>query len=278
MSFRSTLPPDTPEIADDNWTEFAIPMAGRDEDGAQVSETGYTPRDFDQSPRGSIVCAEAFPHSMLIPRSEWRERIEEKERKKTRLSDLCTAAGPIWTNQSPSWYCWCYCVTHGVMALNAVQNERPRRLVPESVAGPIMNYRKKGGWPSKALDYIAEHGIADDTAWPWNGHTAANKKQYFAPSRANAAQTKITEWWELRTFEEKASCLLRNIPVPSGYSWMGHAMASIDLIVMRGGGFGCLDLDSYARNNMYNTKAIEERRAAGNDMVAPRFISPSGKE
>ena len=47
---------------------------------------------------------------------------------------------------------------------------------------------------------------------------------------------------------------------------------------MRGGGFGCLDLDSYARNGNYNTKALVERRAAGDDMVAPRFISPSGKD
>lgn len=269
--FVSALPNDTEIIDDKNWQQFKKPYNTHG-----VSATGYVPRDLKAFPVGSMECTARFPRELLIPREQWKERIEEKQRKKTRLSDLCTASPVKWLNQSPSWYCWCYAVVHGVMVTRIVQNEPYRALVPESVAGPIKNYRKQGGWGSQALKYIAEHGVADETVWPRTNHSDANTPKYFEASRKNAAETKIAEWWDLSDdFDAKASLLLRNIPVPSGYSWMGHEMCSIDLVVMPNGGFGCMDLDSYARNGKYNTQTLSESKGTGDDMVSPRFITPA---
>lgn len=269
MSFRSDLPAETVLITEHNWDQYTLPEADI-VDGQSVSCSGFV-----EKPEGMAGVGAAFPDELRIPRNEWREKIEQLENTGSRLSDLCTRAGAIWLNQNPSWYCWCYCVVHAVMALEAKQNEEPRRLVPESVAGPIMGYRKKGGWPDKAVEYVIEHGIADTTAWPWENHRQANSRQYFDRSRDNAALTKITEWVDVRGFDELASCLLHRIPVPVGLGWMGHAMCAIDLVVMPSGEYGVVYLDSYAKRGKYNTKTITESKAVGGNMIAPIAISPN---
>lgn len=277
MSFVSTLPQGTIEITDKNFQDYSMPVAYIDEHGGRVSDSGYISRDFEEQPRGSVPEIIPFPDELLIPRDEWKERIEEKERKKQRLTDKCLAAGDIWLNQKPSWYCWCYCVVQGTMAALIEQGDPARRLVPESVAGPIMGYRKKGSWPSKAVEYAARHGIADDTAWMWESHSQANSSRYFQGSRENASLTKPHKWCDVVTFEQKASLLLRNAPIPSGYGWMGHAMCSADLVIMSNGAFGCLDIDSYARHGRFNTQAIQEDKADGEDMIGLLSITPSGE-
>lgn len=271
--FVSELPKGTVVIDDSNASQFK-----KRYNSHGVSESGYVPRDLKAFPVGSMPFTAKFPKELYIPREQWKERIEEKQRKKTRLSDLCTASPVKWLNQSPSWYCWCYAVVHAVMVTRIVQNEPYRALVPESVAGPIKNYRKQGGWGSQALKYIAEHGVADETVWPRIKHADANTPKYFEGSRTNAAETKIDEWWDLSNdFDAKASLMLRNFPVPSGYNFMGHEMCSIDLVVLKNGGFGCMDLDSYAQNGKYNTQVLSERQGRGEDMVAPITITPAAK-
>jgi hypothetical protein len=269
MAFVSSLPNGTVIINSRNWSDHARPMGV-----TGVSTSGYMRRDRREHPTASAVGARRMPRELLIPREEWKERIEERERKGLRLYERLRAARVRWLNQSPSWYCWCYAVTHMCMAKLIAQNEPYRTLSPESVAGPIKNYRKQGGWGSQALAYIIKNGIADTNAWPWESHKQANNRRYFDGSRENAALTKADESWDLETLEEKVSCLLRDIPVASGYSHMGHEMCSIEPVWVNGQ-IGCIDLDSYARNGQFNTKTLVGRKMVGNDMVCVRSITPN---
>jgi hypothetical protein len=268
MGFQSALPVGCPITTEQ---ELNAPVRGLDSNG--VSESGYIPRDYGEDPVFSGFGARKFPRELLIPEDEWKERIEERERKGMRLVDRLEKSGVFKLNQSPSWYCWCYATIHGVMGANIGQNEPPRMLVPESVAGPIMNYRKQGGWCSKALAYIAEHGVADTSVWPWTSHSQANKRQYFEGSRENARLTIVGEWYDDLNREEKASCLLMGIPVPDCYNYEGHATCSVELIY-RDGTFGVIDIDSYYRTQ-FHARARMGSRAWGSDAVAIRSVTPN---
>lgn len=262
MSFVSQIDPRTPVVDEHNWRQHVKPPQG--DDGP-----AYIPRDWDAQPLGSLPGTQPFPSSMLIPRVEWKERIAEKQAKKTQISDICKANPHVrWLNQARTNYCWCYAVVQGMMIARLLANEPYRRLSPASVAAPVKGYRNIGGWGSQALTYIIANGVADESVWPQN----AISSSYFAGSRENAAQTKVLEWWDLRprTFDEKASCLLQNLPVPSGYSWMGHEMCSCDLIVMSNGGFGCRDLNSYTNDGSFDEYILSESRGSADDAVVPR--------
>lgn len=270
-------------VDDRNWRDHVQPPQGPLEDGP-----GFLLRDFEAEPLGSFEGSNTFPRELLIPREEWRERIEEMERTKTRLSDMLSFAPNEWLNQSPTNYCWCYAVVHGVMIIRFTAGLPWERLSPFSVAAPIKQYRNVGGWGSQALAYIVQHGVANEKFWPGetpemnssqrqsaNMNAIRNGRQYFESSRADAATKKITGFYDLRSrnFEEKMSCLLRRIPVPSGYNWMGHEMCSIDPIIMPNGGFGCLDMDHYGTGGRYNKRAMSESRGTADDQVAP-YLSP----
>lgn len=264
MSFVSQI--EFQVIDDDNWQDFVQPL------GDESSASGFIPRDYDAQPFGSVEGAHSFPAELMIPREEWKERIEEMERTRTRLSDLLKQHR-IWLNQARTNYCWAYGVVHAVMAIRVVMGQPAKRLSPASVAAPIKGYRNVGGWGSQALSYIIKNGVADESVWPQN----AIDPRYFAASRENAAQNKVTEWWELRprSFAEKMSCLLRRWPVASGYNWMGHEMMSCDPLILPNGGIGVLDLNSYTRDGSFDGYTLSESRATADDQVVPRVPTAS---
>jgi hypothetical protein len=271
MAFESTLPDGCLVTDEDNWRDFAVPMNA---DG--TSETGFIPRDYDVQPLGSIIGSRRMPKELIIPREVRIEMAEERERKGARLIDRLEKSGVFKLDQSPSWYCWCYAATHGVMGQIISQNEPARMLVPESVAGPIMNYRKQGGWASMAVKYMVEHGIADTSTWPWESHGQANSSRYFSGSRENASLTKVTEVWDLQNWDEKASCLLLGFCVPDGYNYEGHATCSVEYIY-RNGQEGCIDIDSYFKRvgNKFHARARMGSRAMGGDAIAIRSVTPN---
>jgi len=276
MAFASTLPPGCLVVDENNWRQYAKVNAGSDEEGRPVSESGYIERDYASVPLCSGYAARKFPKELLLSDEDCREIIEEREKRGARLIDRCEKSGIFTLDQSPSWYCWCYSTVHGVMAQGIAQNEEPRTLCPESVAGPIMNYRKKGGWCSKALAYIAdpEKGVADTIAWPWESHKQANNSKYFEPSRANARLTIVPEWWDIENWEEKKSALARGHACPSCYNYEGHATCSTELI-WRDGQFGVIDIDSYYERNgkRFHARARMGSRAHSQDTVAIRRVS-----
>lgn len=263
MSIESTVHPGTPIIDETNWRDHVVPPSA---DGC--SQSGYMPRDYDAQPFGSV--AAGVPQSLMIPRDQWVDRIREKAAKKETLSDLVrgsTSRGWRWLNQAGTNYCWCYAVVHGMMVVWLKMGGNVIRFSPASAAAPIKNYRNNGGWGTQALEYIQRNGIATEQFWPQN----AISPRYFDSSRENAALHKIVEGFEIRprNWEEKISLLLHDIPVPSGYSWMGHEMCSITAVILPNGRVGCEDLDSYAASNgTPNFKVLSESQGTPDDACA----------
>lgn len=266
MSYVSPLDGDQ-IVTMQNWRDFARPQSGD-------LCSGYVPRSWVDQPLGSSPYAGRMPKELVIPEADWPEWIERKDREQSWLTDIASDMGNIWWNQDPSWYCWCYCVVQGCQLSLGLRGERTRRLVPESVAGPIMNYRKQGGWPLQAVEYIAEHGVADDSVWLGATHAQRNNSRYFAGSRENAALTRLKEWWDVADYAELVSLLLRNFPVPLGYGWMGHAMLAARVVLLKNGDTAIKLIDSYARDGQYNTMTVERRRAEDFDGQALRVVLP----
>src|SRR5690606_28723280 len=99
---------------------------------------GLVPRDYEADPLYSF----AAPLPMqLIPRDEWRERIEEMDRTKTRLSDMVRALQIPVKHQAQTKYCWIFSAVTALEVSRAVQGEPFVSLSPASAGALIKGYR-----------------------------------------------------------------------------------------------------------------------------------------
>lgn len=271
-----------PIVDDSNWRDHVKPP------GQDGSESGFIPRDYDAHPLGSYEGTSPFPSELRYDEKQLKEIFEEQERTKTGLKDMIDTAPQQWLNQSPTNYCWCYAVVHGVMIVRWVAGLPWERLSPFSVAAIIKNFKNNGGWGSQALTHIVKHGVASEKFWPMEAPNMSSReretanmsairdgRQYLESSRIDAAKHVITEFYELddRDWLGKLSCLARRMPVPSGYNWMGHEMCSIRGVILPNGELGCEDMDHYGSGGKYNSRIMTEKKGTADDAVVP-LVSP----
>lgn len=187
-----------------------------------------------RTPVGAIPRAPRMPRELIIPESEFQERIKEKEERKNRLSDIADRAGLPCKDQQQTNYCWINAPTYALELIRVVQNQPMVILSPASGGARIKNFRNVGGWGEEALEWIVENGLCPVDVWPAN-HWNSNK---FATA-ANielAKQYRCLEWCEAepRNMQELISLLLHNIPVPVGYNWWGHEVTAVDAVWIDG--------------------------------------------
>lgn len=170
--------------------------------------------------------AEAFPSSLLIPRSDWQGWIQEMEEKENGLDHQAIRAELPCHDQDGIPYCWIHGPTYAMENLRVVQNQKVILLSATSVGCKIKNFREQGGWGKEGLQYIADHGVCTQEDWPEN----QLRREYDKPEAWEKAKGfRATEWWVLRdrNLDDLVSCLLRNIPVPGGYNWWGHEVCNV---------------------------------------------------
>ena len=235
---------------------------------------GYTTGlDLSERPEGFAYAgtAEPFPQELLIPRSEWQARIQEREETKTRLSDLCDRHGVKVKDQQQTNYCWVNAPTHCVEIVRAIQNQRHVELSAASVGAQLTDYRNIGGWGKQALEFIASNGVVPVSLWPVN----AISRQYATDAaKAEAKRFAVDEWWELepRNLDQVVSCLLQPVPIPIavGYNWWGHEVTLVDAAWVDG--TIALRFDN-SWGESYGTKGrgiLQGNRMLPDDAVAPR--------
>jgi hypothetical protein len=222
-------------ITEGNWRDHVEPLSGPD-------GPGYVPRDYDRHPVGSYKGGRKFPDALRYDEKQLREIFREQEAKKTSLRHIQDRSPRALASAIPDQLLLVLRRRRSPSMLIRVCANLPFvRLSPFSVACPIKNFRNNGGWGTQALAYMVEHGVAAEEFWPMetpemssaeceraNMAAIRNGRQYFESSRANAAEHKITEFFDVgdRDWNAKLSLLARRIPVPCGYSWMGHEMTS----------------------------------------------------
>lgn len=250
-------------IDDGNYRQYAASSATPD-----GLSRGYIPRDYAAFPEG--VFAAPFPLP-TIPRSEWRDRIEQMDREERWPKHHKQRAGFPSLDQNGTNYCWINAPVQCIHYVRAMQGEPHVALSPASVGAKIKNYKNVGGWGSQGLQYMTEHGVAPVELWPAN---AIERKYDNEASRAARVQYVVDEWWELkdRSFEQLMTCLLLGYPVAIGLNWWGHEVTACAAAV-RGGDY-LVDIDnSWGEDWEQGGHALlSESKATPDDAVAPRVV------
>ena len=231
--------------------------------------TGYVPRDYRLEPEGTVSCAAPFPIP-TIPRSEWADRIEELDKKKTRISDVRRSAGMPSSDQDGIPYCWIHGCVNALRLLRQVQGQPYQELEPTSAGALIKNYRKRGGNTPEAVRHLAEHGVATRDFWPKNSLSRSNDTPEM---RENARRHRYREWWELRpnNFDQLITCLLLRFPVAIGLMWWGHMVCAMDAVVLGRDEFGVLIWNSWGDRWEDNGQGIlVQKKATAFDQMCPR--------
>lgn len=185
--------------------------------------------DLFSRPRGANAygdAAEAFPDSLLIPRSDWQGMIEEMKEQESGLVHICDRAGLKVKDQQQTNFCWINAPTHCVEIVRTLQHQSAVSLSPASAGAQITNYRNEGGWGKQGLEFIIENGLVPSEKWPDN----AIDRRYATPeNKALAKKYRGVEWWELepRNLEQLVSCLLRRYPVAIGLNWWSHEVTAV---------------------------------------------------
>lgn len=255
-------------IDDSNWRKHVdAPVI----DGVQMRK-GHLPRDYATHPHGSLAFAPTLSIP-LIPRSEWSARIKEREGRKMLLTDIRKAKPFPSLDQDGTNYCWANGVFSAVLFARAYANLPYVALSPASVAAPINNFQNEGGWGLWALKYMAENGFNTADEWPPN---AINRKYYTEENKAKAKQRRVTEWFDLRpnNFDEKMTCLLLGMMVPSGYPWWSHEVCGIDPVEIEENHFGSREINSWGdRYGDRGEFVLSESKATADDQFALRVVS-----
>lgn len=206
-------------IDDTNWQQHVSPSLN----------TGFVARTLFDNTEGYGAPA-SFP---LIPRSDWKRRIDEMEQTESRLSDICRRENIPVLNQGQLPYCHAYSPALALMAQRAVQGLPFVLLSPGSIGGPATGYKAKGAWIGSDLKVITTLGCASQEFVP---HNQVSKSGWKPGAEANALQHRVSEWWDLpaRSFDHMMTLLFARIPVCTGHNWWGHAVTAFDPVYKDG--------------------------------------------
>lgn len=185
------------------------------------------------TPYGRMANTTTFPKNLIIPRSEWQSRIEEKEKLKNRHSDIVLKQGLNCKDQSSTNYCWINAPVYCFEAKRVIQGQKLIYFSPASVGAKVKQFRNVGGWGEEGIIEMAAGGVTPVQYWPAN---AIEKVYNTEANKLIASQYKVTEWWELipKNLDELITCLLMNEPVAVGYNWWGHEVSGCDAVWIDG--------------------------------------------
>jgi len=237
---------------------------------------GTMPRNFTRNPVGSIVGAPAIHDTFQpIPRSEFGDRIREKEKDQSRMSDFILSENVPCLNQGQTMYCHGNSPCGAVMFLRAAQGLPFVLLSPASIAGPTVNFRNQGGYIADDLNQVATVGCASQEFVPANQIGLSGFKTGW---EADAAKYRAREWWDMghrsaNSFDLVMTLVLSGIPVCVAYNWWGHAVTIVDGVNMPGGKFGVRGRNSwgpeYGSNGFF---VLDEQYGTPDEAYALRSI------
>jgi hypothetical protein len=253
-------------IIDDKSNRDLLDLDGN----APAHGRGRIPRDYSRVPIGGLPYS--GPPRKIFPRSEWKDRIKDLQKRKIVLSEMARKAGVKTKNQGQTNFCWCNAPVLCVEITRAASGEKYVELSPASVACQINNFRNEGGWGGQAVRHLAEHGASPVKYWPAN---AINKTYNNDESQAARMRHRVTEWTELRpqSFDDMMSELLCLRPVAIGLNYWRHEITAVDPVILADGRFGARIWNSWGDGWGQNGMAIlDESHCTPDDAISPLSV------
>jgi hypothetical protein len=192
---------------------------------------GLIPRDFGNYPIGYLAAAKPMPSNIIIPKSEWKDRLALQKKYSTRLIDIRNRGmdgRPIPSrDQNGKGYCWAHSSCSTGLLARAAMNEPYADLSAYSIAATIKNYRDEGGWNAQSIKFMVERGCATSKTWPQKSMDRSLKDN--PKVWEDAAHYKITEWYDLEGLDQFVTACLLGWPIASDFNWWGHSVATMCL-------------------------------------------------
>ncbi len=173
----------------------------------------------------------------LVPKDEWKERINEANRLKMFPIHYFEKANVVGKNQASTNFCWAYGISSCVEAVDLMQVQVYERLAPATL-GWLVNWKNQGYWCSEAIKGAAKKGIASSKF----ARDGVSHYKYFEKDwESDCPNHKPLEWFDTigtdsrrRNEEEQVaqcvSLLLTPSPLYIAYNWWSHALMMAGLI------------------------------------------------
>lgn len=246
-------------------------------DGDQ-KRLGLVPRDYNTYPQGYCSAATPFADSLLIPESEWAERLAEQQANKASLFDLRERKPQTLASldQDGYGYCWAFSTVKSLMYARAVANQPDVVLSAWAVGAIVKNYRDQGGWCTQSLDFVANVGVPSLAVWPQG---RVDPKLDTIEMRQNAALHRCTEWFDGSQSREQnrkimVSAFLLGFAPVLDFNWWGHSVCGCRLVSLNP---LTIDIDNSWTNKAGNNGIyrLVGERAIPDGMCVPRVTVPS---
>jgi len=175
-------------------------------------------------PYGQLMFARPLSSVMpIIPRSEWKRMIAEKDANQSWMRHINDRAGVPCLDQNGLGYCHAYGTVSAGMTARAIHGLKTILLSPESVGGIVTGWRNTGAYPEDDLDVFVKRGAC--------AMSFMDKEYSLDPSKwksgweQDALNHTVVEAFDLdpkRIFDEMMTCVLYSIPTADWYNWWGH--------------------------------------------------------
>jgi hypothetical protein len=123
--------------------------------------------------------------------------------------------------------------------IRALQGQPLVVLSPESIAGPIKNWRNVGGWGQDALDQLMSVGACREDYM--DSANSLSPRRWKSGWEADCANHKITAAWaniDDGDFDGVMTAALLRLPVSIGLSWWSHQVIVTSPVDLGNGKFG----------------------------------------
>jgi len=213
--------PQVPLINDQTWKLHIDPTRHDDHDrmlgGAWPRKTNF----------GECAVAKPMDPALLIPRSEWIDRIKQKDQEQSWLEDLVRRAGIRASDQASTNFCHAHSIKDPMEVQRCVQGHPYVELSAMAIGGPITGWRNRGAYPEDDLMQAVKFGTCPASM--------QDSRYSFSPSKwqkgweEECAKYQVDEWTDGllsggKAFDALVTFSFLNIPCPVGYQWWGHAL------------------------------------------------------
>lgn len=228
---------------------------------------------------GSMAFAPQIPADFkVIPREEWRGRIQQMDAEKSRLSDFVLHQRIPCKSQEQTLYCHGNSPAAAIEFLRAMEGQQYVPLSPASIAGPTVGFQNAGGYIADDLKQVTDVGAASEYFVPAN---QIGEQGFRIGWQQDAANYKAKEWWDLGhrsrySFDLMMTLLFARVPVCVAYNWWGHAVTMTDPVLMPNGRFGARGRNSWGdQYGAHGFFVVEESYATPDEAYALRSITQS---